>query len=110
MGRSGGGRFNKAGAGRGGRMGGPGGGKPGQFSSKRKERLPRSVKPVRNRLPADTIIDYKNLGVLQKFISDRGKIVSRRISGVSAKDQRKITTAIKHARFMGLLPSGGVRK
>jgi small subunit ribosomal protein S18 len=49
-------------------------------------------------------IDYKVVGLLQKFLSDRGKIMPKRRSGVCSKHQRMLTTAIKHARFMGLLP------
>ncbi|WP_034551584.1 30S ribosomal protein S18 [Carnobacterium funditum] len=49
-------------------------------------------------------IDFKDLDLLKRFISERGKILPRRVSGTSAKNQRKITVAIKRARIMGLLP------
>lgn len=49
-------------------------------------------------------IDYKDTDLLRRFISERGKILPRRVSGTSAKNQRKITIAIKRARIMGLLP------
>lgn len=49
-------------------------------------------------------IDYKDVGRLEKFITERGKIVPRRISGNCAKHQRKLTMAIKRARFIALLP------
>ncbi|MGB3160055.1 30S ribosomal protein S18 [Carnobacterium sp.] len=49
-------------------------------------------------------IDFKDLDLLKRFISERGKILPRRVSGTSAKNQRKITIAIKRARIMGLLP------
>ena len=49
-------------------------------------------------------IDYKDSGKLRKFISERGKILPRRISGTCAKHQRQLTTAIKRARNMALLP------
>lgn len=49
-------------------------------------------------------IDYKNSGKLRKFISERGKILPRRISGTCAKHQRELNTAIKRARNMALLP------
>lgn len=49
-------------------------------------------------------IDYKNMRLLSRFISDRGKIVPRRISGISAKNQRRIAQAIKRARFLALIP------
>ncbi|MDR1773800.1 MAG: 30S ribosomal protein S18 [Clostridioides sp.] len=49
-------------------------------------------------------IDYKNANRLQKYITDRGKILPRRISGTCAKHQREITVAIKRARNIALLP------
>ena len=50
-----------------------------------------------------TAIDYKDVA-LRKFISDRGKIRSRRITGVTVQEQREISKAIKNAREMALLP------
>ena len=49
-------------------------------------------------------IDYKNIQLLQRFLSSYGKIVPRKRSGVCAKHQRKLATAIKRGRFMALLP------
>lgn len=49
-------------------------------------------------------IDYKDTKLLQRFISERGKIVPSRITAVSAKKQRILAKAIKRARFMALLP------
>lgn len=49
-------------------------------------------------------IDYKDTKLLQRFISERGKIVPSRITAVSAKKQRLLAKAIKRARFMALLP------
>ena len=49
-------------------------------------------------------IDYKDVELLKKFISERGKILPRRMTGTSAKYQRMLTTAIKRARHMALLP------
>ena len=49
-------------------------------------------------------IDYKDVKLLRKFISERGKIVPRRISGTSAKNQRQLANAIKRARYIALLP------
>lgn len=49
-------------------------------------------------------IDYKDVRLLQRFISERGKIVPSRITAVSAKRQRELARAIKRARFLGLLP------
>ena len=49
-------------------------------------------------------IDYKNVQLLQRFLSSYGKIVPRKRSGVCAKHQRKLANAIKRGRFMALLP------
>ncbi len=49
-------------------------------------------------------VDYKDVDTLRKFINERGKIVSRRITGLSAKQQRMVTRAVKRARNMALLP------
>jgi small subunit ribosomal protein S18 len=51
-----------------------------------------------------TLIDYKNPQLLRSFITDRGKMVPRRISGSCAKHQRAISTAIRRARMLALLP------
>ena len=49
-------------------------------------------------------VDYKDTALLRKFISDRGKIRARRVTGVSVQEQRQIAKAIKNAREMALLP------
>jgi len=49
-------------------------------------------------------IDYKDTRLLQRFISERGKIVPSRITAVSTKKQRELSRAIKRARFLGLIP------
>ncbi|SJZ95893.1 small subunit ribosomal protein S18 [Pilibacter termitis] len=49
-------------------------------------------------------VDYKDVELLKRFISERGKILPRRVTGTGAKNQRKLTVAIKRARIMGLLP------
>ncbi len=49
-------------------------------------------------------IDYKDVKLLQRYISERGKIVPSRITAVSAKKQRELARAIKRARFVALLP------
>ncbi len=49
-------------------------------------------------------IEYKDTGKLRKFLSEKGKILPRRISGNCAKHQRQMTTAIKRARHIALLP------
>lgn len=70
-----------------------------------------SRKPARpRRNPLDqagiTYIDYKDTDLLRKFISDRGKIRSRRVTRISAQQQRQMARAIKNAREMALLPYG----
>ena len=49
-------------------------------------------------------IDYKNSQLLRRFIADSGRIESRRKTGITAKNQRKLAIAIKRARYLGLLP------
>ena len=49
-------------------------------------------------------IDYKNIGILKKYISESGKISPRRVAGTTAKEQRQINKAIKIARYVALLP------
>jgi small subunit ribosomal protein S18 len=49
-------------------------------------------------------IDYRDVKLLQRFISERGKMVPSRITAVSARKQRELAKAIKRARFLGLLP------
>ncbi|AZM87936.1 MULTISPECIES: 30S ribosomal protein S18 [Streptomyces] len=72
-------------------------------------RTPYPRKPVKSRPnPLDvagiTSIDYKDTDLLRRFISDRGKIRSRRVTRVTAQQQRALATAIKNAREMALLP------
>ncbi|WP_309090534.1 30S ribosomal protein S18 [Domibacillus sp.] len=54
-----------------------------------------------------THIDYKDVDLLKKFVSERGKILPRRVTGTSAKYQRRLTIAIKRARQVALLPFVG---
>ncbi len=49
-------------------------------------------------------IDYKDVETLQKYITERGKILPKRVTGTCAKHQREVTTAIKRARVVALLP------
>ena len=70
---------------------------------------PRPVKLIKkkaNQLKAAGVdkIDYKDVALLRKFISDRGKIRARRVTGVTVQQQREIAKAIKNAREMALLP------
>lgn len=80
-------------------------------NSERPQRSRRPQGGPRRRRKVDFIaanyieyIDYKNTELLERFISERGKILPRRVTGTSAKNQRKVTTAIKRARIMALLP------
>jgi small subunit ribosomal protein S18 len=50
------------------------------------------------------IVDYKDEKLLSRFLTERGKILPRRLSGVTARHQRQLAIAIKRARFLALLP------
>jgi len=71
-----------------------------QFSDK----MPRRYQRRRPRQVVPDYVDWKDVDLLRQFIPERGKIMPRRISGISAKDQRRIATAIKRARSMAMLP------
>ena len=60
----------------------------------------RRVSPIK---PGDPI-DYKDVDLLRKFITERGKILPRRITGLTSQQQRDLTRAIKRARILALLP------
>ncbi|MCA1904290.1 MAG: 30S ribosomal protein S18 [Cyanobacteria bacterium M5B4] len=60
----------------------------------------KRLSPVK---PSDRI-DYKDVDLLKRFITERGKILPRRITGLTAKQQRQLTNAIKQARILALLP------
>lgn len=60
----------------------------------------RRISPINPKEP----IDYKDVELLRKFITERGKILPRRITGLTAKQQRDLTTAVKRARMLALLP------
>ncbi|OBA72961.1 30S ribosomal protein S18 [Mycobacterium sp. 1554424.7] len=68
-----------------------------------------AVKPKKNLLASMglTAVDYKDTASLRVFISERGKIRSRRVTGLSVQQQRQVATAIKNAREMALLPYPG---
>ena len=68
------------------------------------EKMPRRFQRRRPRQLVPDYIDWKDIDYLRRFIPERGKIMPRRISGVTAKDQRRIAKAIKRARTMALLP------
>ncbi|MEV5241867.1 30S ribosomal protein S18 [Streptomyces cinnamoneus] len=69
----------------------------------------KNLKPRPNPLDAAgiTYVDYKDTDLLRKFISDRGKIRSRRVTRVTVQQQRQLSRAIKNAREMALLPYSG---
>jgi small subunit ribosomal protein S18 len=58
----------------------------------------------RRALDQKTVIDYKSPETLKRFITERGMIIPRRISGASAKQQRAICTAVKRARYLAIIP------
>jgi len=68
------------------------------------DKMPRRFQRRRPRQVVPDYVDWKDVEFLKRFIPERGKIMPRRISGVSAKDQRRIAKAIKRARTMALLP------
>ena len=85
------------GSGSGPRRGGPGG--------RRGERIrPRKYTKINSET-----IDYKDLTLLRRFISDRGKVRSRRVTGLSRQHQRELALAVKRARELGMLPYVGER-
>lgn len=53
---------------------------------------------------SNTEPDYKEVLILRRFITDRGKLLHKSLTGLTAKNQRKLSTEIKKARYMGLLP------
>ena len=65
-----------------------------------------------SKLPREELdrIDYKNVALLQRFVTERGKIRSRRVTGLSRRDQSKMARAVKRAREVGLLPYVDITK
>lgn len=68
---------------------------------------PRRFQRRRQRQSLPDYIDWKDTDFLRRFVPERGKIMPRRISGISAKDQRRLARAIKRARAVALLPFVG---
>jgi small subunit ribosomal protein S18 len=64
----------------------------------------RPAKKKASPVPTGTYIDYKDINLLRKFTSDRGKIRARRVTGLSVQMQRDVAMAIKNARELALLP------
>ncbi|MBI3706846.1 MAG: 30S ribosomal protein S18 [Proteobacteria bacterium] len=75
---------------------------PGSFGGRRPFFRRRKTCPFSG--PEAPKIDYKDVRLLQRFVSERGKIVPARITAVSAKKQRELSQAIKRARYLALLP------
>ena len=73
---------------------------------KKKRKKKRYVRKKICRFTADGVayIDYKDVKTLRNLVSERGKIIPRRVTGTSARFQRQLTTAIKRARHMALMP------
>jgi small subunit ribosomal protein S18 len=100
--------------------GAPGGGMGGRSSAptlKKFEQLPpiQRMQLFKRRKKLDPFaedaskkIDYKDVTTLSRFLSERGKILSRRLTGLSAYNQRKVSKAIKRAQNMGLIPYSAV--
>ena len=74
--------------------------------SNKKARMEQARRPKKNPLKAEGIekVDYKDIKTLRLFISDRHKIRSRRVTGLTPQQQRQVATAVKNAREMALLP------
>nr|YP_009549121.1 ribosomal protein S18 [Haplopteris elongata]AYW16183.1 ribosomal protein S18 [Haplopteris elongata] len=65
------------------------------------------IHSARRRSPSirsDETVNYKNISLLRRFVSEQGKIVSRRMNRLSSKQQRMVATSIKRARILALLP------
>ena len=79
--------------------------------TEQKDAAPMRRRPMRRRKKVcvfcadkNQVIDYKDANLLRKYISERGKILPRRITGTCAKHQRALTVAIKRARHVALMP------
>jgi len=75
----------------------------------RRRRGPERMRPRKYTRINVEEIDYKDLTVLRRFISDRGKVRSRRVTGLSREHQRQLALAVKRAREIALLPYVGER-
>jgi small subunit ribosomal protein S18 len=71
---------------------------------RRRPELTAKKKRAVYRFSDSEAVDYKDIALLRKFMSDRGKIRSRRVTGLTPKRQREVAMAIKNAREMALLP------
>ena len=78
-----------------------------RWISQTRDLATRRLAVIQRRRPRQVVpdyVDWKDVDLLRQFVPERGKIMPRRISGISAKDQRRIATAIKRARSMAMLP------
>jgi small subunit ribosomal protein S18 len=76
-------------------------------NQRRRRRRPdndRKKKRIVHTFKDGDVVDYKDVALLRKFMSDRGKIRGRRVTGLSPKRQKEVAMAIKNAREMALLP------
>ncbi len=78
--------------------------------SPRDGRRSSGIRTPRFSIPKGTEINYKNIAFLQKCLTERGKIFSRRMTSATAKEQRMLAEAVKIARFLGLLPVGSSKR
>lgn len=92
---------NNGGFSRGGSSNGPAGNFANRNNNRKNDNRNRKR---RNILGAAEHVDYLDIKLLQRFINDQGKILPRRITGVTAHQQRLVASAIKHARHLALLP------
>ena len=82
-------------------------------NQRRRRRRPdndRKKKRIVHTFKDGDVVDYKDVALLRKFMSDRGKIRSRRVTGLSPKRQKEVAMAIKNAREMALLPYTATRQ
>lgn len=82
-------------------------------NQRRRRRRPdgdRKKKRIVHKFRDDDVVDYKDVALLRKFMSDRSKIRSRRVTGLSPKRQKEVAMAIKNAREMALLPYTATRQ
>lgn len=75
-----------------------------QQKRRRRPEINPKKKRIVHKFGEDDVVDYKDISLLRKFMSDRGKIRSRRVTGLTPKRQREVAMAIKNAREMALLP------
>jgi len=79
-------------------------GRRGGFDSRKRRYRPFRKKVCRFCVKKTEYIDYKDIGLLRSYVTDRGKILSNKVTGNCAKHQRSLSRAVKRARDIGLLP------